>query len=62
LEGLKFVNPKNIILALNVEENNLVKDGLNKEKINISPFQVVKMFEPLDLAAYLFIDVLLKEP
>jgi len=38
LEDLKFVNPKNIILALNVEENNLVKDGWNKEKINISPF------------------------
>ena len=56
-EVVEFVNPKNIIFALNVEENNLVKDGWSKEKINISPFQVVKMFEPLDLAAYLFIDV-----
>ena len=55
-EVVEMVNPKRIIIALDTREGYLVKEGW-KTKVKVTPYQLAKMFESLDVAAYLFTDV-----
>lgn len=55
-EVISMVDSKRIIIALDAKEGYVVKEGW-KTKVKVSPYQLAKMFEPLDVAAYLFTDV-----
>ena len=55
-EVVEMVNPKRIINALDTRECYPVKEGW-KTKVKVTPYQLAKMFESLDVAAYLFTDV-----
>lgn len=55
-EVVEMVNPKRIIIALDAKEGYLVKEGW-KTKVKLTPYQLAKTFETLDVAAYLFTNV-----